>query len=276
MSSVMRLFIGLAALWGRRCGASFFDHWLEHEARPLSLHEDSAFVRRWSSMRPAEEESVSSRRRLGSTEVSASDELIAAATVDGSDVVIANDISMEAEILVEYVSVSISSETGAVYALVGDGSFRLMHVHYSNMTLSRVLLKGGSSDLGGAIRLDDLSNATISEVIITGNDSGETEFSLGAGIAATDGSNVIIVDSVISSNRAHRGGGAGVYVGTEENGYGTVLTLVDTVVKNNSAGFDGGGLYIRGAQNVATCLCQFCVRLRRRRVFVYQRVLYGE
>jgi parallel beta-helix repeat protein/predicted outer membrane repeat protein len=88
----------------------------------------------------------------------------------------------------------------------------------------------------------DVAQVTISGLTLTGGDTGGGDDSYGGGIA-NYGEQLALNGVVVSGNSASHGGG--VYVGGE----GATLTVIDSVITDNTAGASGGGIFVDDTAN---------------------------
>ncbi len=93
--------------------------------------------------------------------------------------------------------------------------------------LSGLMITGASSYYSGGIEAE-YSNLTVSDCIISGNDSGGINFSYGS---------LFVSSSIISDNRNNDYGG-GIYV------FNGSLTVLDSVISTNTADYGGGGINV--------------------------------
>jgi hypothetical protein len=116
-------------------------------------------------------------------------------------------------------------------------------VYYDNIDNSAFGGGGGIDNIGGKL--------TVSNSTIAGNiDSGT--YARGGGIFAGWGTTVALTNCTISNNRATTdtrattGEGGGVYADG-----GSTVTLTNCTLANNTADYEGGGLFVNGANRIS-------------------------
>jgi predicted outer membrane repeat protein len=139
------------------------------------------------------------------------------------------------------------SRTGALSGaapgatLHGAGGGTVLTIRNTSFAISDVTITGGTgnfSTLGGGISAD-LSTINLFRTVVTRNRAGG-----GAGIYLTNGT-LLATSSTISANTTDPfgggGGGGGILGGAAD------INLTDSIVSNNSAVSDGGGILTTGA-----------------------------
>jgi parallel beta-helix repeat protein len=138
-------------------------------------------------------------------------------------------------------SLTITGLGASTLTIDGNASDRIFTITDGNgelaedVTISGLTLTNGSGEgSGGAIRSSD-TNLTISSAEITGNTAsgsgGGVYFDGGGGYSAQT---LTIVNSIISNNTSNRGGGVEVN--------GGLLTVQNSTISGNTASGDGGGI----------------------------------
>ena len=174
--------------------------------------------------------------------------------------------------------------------LDGNRKGRVLEVAAGTATLRDLVVRGGKTDAaGGGIRVAGGNAATLIGVEVTANSAGQDSF--GGGIQAGPGAHLLLVGSSVEGNTAGSSGGIdsdGAVVSLNDSkvsdnrathapsptgdgcGFGTpptifacaggiwnflgTLTLVDSTVSHNTAGFRGGGLRTDAAVDSAGVL----------------------
>jgi hypothetical protein len=174
--------------------------------------------------------------------------------------------------------------------LDGKAKGRVLEVAGGTATLRELVVRGGKTDAaGGGIRVAAGNAATLIGVEVSGNSAGQDSF--GGGIQAGPGAQLLLVGSSVEGNTAGSSGGIdsdGAVVSLNNSkvsdnrathapsptgdgcGFGTpltifacaggiwnflgTLTLVDSTVTHNTAGFRGGGLRTDAAVDSAGVL----------------------
>ncbi len=116
---------------------------------------------------------------------------------------------------------------------------------YTESTIQGLTLTGGSSHQGGGLMAADGSKATLTNLVITGNEAHihEGTYGYGGGIYAL-ANEVALTDVIVADNEAVTGGGLRLDDGT--------YTLYNVLVQGNYAHVAGGGIYNYGRADL-TC-----------------------
>jgi hypothetical protein len=174
--------------------------------------------------------------------------------------------------------------------LDGNAKGRVLAVAGGTATLRNLVVRGGKTDAaGGGILVAAGTAAALIEVEVSGNSAGQNSF--GGGIQAGPGAELLLVGSSVEGNTAGSSGGIdndGAVVSLNDSkvsdnrathapsptgdgcAFGTpatifacaggiwnflgTLTLVDSTVTHNTAGFRGGGLRADATVNAAGAL----------------------
>ncbi len=132
------------------------------------------------------------------------------------------------------------SDLASVVTITGDGQRHIVTIQNLILTNGKDYEFLGTHYEGGGVSIEEADLfLVIDHVYINGNKG-----FYGGGISV-DGSNTVdiyIVDSIISFNESHYGGG----ISCLWNNSGSILIDGATSIYNNSAGSDGGAIYLAG------------------------------
>eukprot|EP01041_Mallomonas_annulata_P002061 gene2061-4027_t len=160
-------------------------------------------------------------------------------------------------------------------AVKGDKDFSFLTVTQSvSLHISNVTLTGFNSSLdGGVLHLENITNSTFTDVNFyrnTGSDGGAVylrnssyvifhncnftnnnagDTNKGGAMYVTQSSGIVLDGCMLSGNIAYEGGGLCVDSGV------TGVTVSRSVMRKNSAGYGGGGMYV-GSANTAVSVVQ--------------------
>ncbi|MBN3944978.1 MAG: hypothetical protein HWQ38_00165 [Nostoc sp. NMS7] len=135
--------------------------------------------------------------------------------------------------------------------------------YYSNTTVNNSIISGNTANNGGGIYIDiseDSQTLSVSNSSISDNTASFSGGGIGVGDYedAYSGITITVSNSIISGNSALKGNGGGIYDGAGGGGsYDTTgaiiisipgltpntLNVINSIISNNSAGTDGGGIY---------------------------------
>ena len=121
-----------------------------------------------------------------------------------------------------------------------------IYVGKSSVTITNSTIRGNSAHSGGGGIVAFDSTLILKNCTITGNKSRSWT---GGGISSINSSpssisRIDVVNCTISGNRAATDGGA-IHLGW----YGTTLSVVNSILWNNSAGYDGNDIFNNGGNN---------------------------
>jgi CSLREA domain-containing protein len=140
-------------------------------------------------------------------------------------------------------------------SVVGQGPIsRIFNINGGTLDISGMTITGGNVNGagGGAIAIGSGSNATLTDIVVTGNFAGGTATASTGGISISGGTlNLIscaITNNVTSNPFEDTGGGIWAFSAT--------LNMTNTTVSGNSStqgAFNGGGVYINGTATITNC-----------------------
>ena len=132
-----------------------------------------------------------------------------------------------------------------------NGLDRALHQLGGSLTLSNLTIENGLANPGagllvdGVSRLENYGQATISQVVFTGNRAtSDAPDGTGGAIYVTDWGSATISQSQFTSNEGFFGGGA---VASSNNG--AVFSITDSTFDSNTSHFGGGALYPNGGMH---------------------------
>ncbi|WAS06707.1 right-handed parallel beta-helix repeat-containing protein [Gloeomargaritales cyanobacterium VI4D9] len=129
------------------------------------------------------------------------------------------------------VTLSNSTVSGNTANFNGGGIF----VFNGNVTLNNSEVSGNIGDNGGGGILVFNGNVTLNNSKVLENTVNKLH---GGGIVISSGK-LILTDSIVSGNKVYGQHGGGIYA----DGNNTTVTLNNSIVSNNEASLDGGGIY---------------------------------
>jgi len=136
------------------------------------------------------------------------------------------------------VTLTNSKVSGNTSNFNGGGIF----VFNGNVTLNNSEVSGNIGDNGGGGILVFAGNVTLNNSKVLENTVNKLH---GGGIDISTGK-LILTDSIVSGNKVYGQHGGGIYAG----GNNTTVTLNNSIVSNNKAFLDGGGIFAIGNVNV--------------------------
>jgi predicted outer membrane repeat protein len=177
-------------------------------------------------------------------------------------------------------NLTISGPAASSLAISGNNASRIFYISSGTIVISNVTIQNGSADWGAAIYIDNASVVlTLDSCVFSGNHSNGT-YTDGGAIFALPTGDLTINNSVFSGNSAGDEGGAiwyddangkltishstfvdntastgdgGAIEYNPPNTVGTRLfSITDSTFSNNSAGGEGGAVYICCANNTIT------------------------
>jgi len=144
-------------------------------------------------------------------------------------------------------AITVRSERGpTVTRIFLEGETRIASID-GDATLRGFTITGGAARVGGGIRVTGGASARIEENVLEGNlaDRGGTGLALGGAIAIENLSEAVITRNVIRNNEA-RGDAQGLYAygAAIDVGDDCTATITDNVIHDNVASDSGGGISV--------------------------------